>query len=450
MLEDKVSIKETLKSSFISKIKQKKLSSCITRIEIDIDKIDILTFLKSQTIQEQFYWDDRDDRGLIGGVGACYYVSASHKKNLKKTHLSLLKLINESDDGVKAFLGTSFLDNIKDTDLWGNFGAYTFMIPQFEILHINSNYSMVFNYLNDSSNSIEAVFNTVFNQLNFDEQLDSVTYSYSDKTFSPTKEKWKTTVDDLRHLIDTKKLHKAVLARQTTLVLNEPLSGHDLLTNTNRENCYKCLFRSKSGDSFISVSPERLFLRQDMTVITEAIAGTRPRGTDEIEDKCLEEALMNSHKDDEEHQFVLDMIKEKLHSLCDVITETSRKTVLKLEYAQHLYFSILGLLKEDVSDSDIMRALHPTPAVGGFPTKEAIDFISLNEPFDRGWYSGALLLIEKNRTEAIVGIRSSLLKDDNLHVFSGAGVVDRSIAEQEWEELNTKIIPFLSYFNEQN
>jgi menaquinone-specific isochorismate synthase len=447
---EKTSLKDRLEYSFLNKINSKKISQAITRIEIEIETCDILKLLKAQTINEQFFWEDRETGDQIAGIGACYYSTASHKKNLKKTHKEVDTLISKSDEGVKAFLGTSFLDHLQNDKLWGNFGAYTFIIPQFEIIKKDSLYSISFHYLYNTSIPITDVFKSAFKQLNFNELPKPVTYNYLTKLFSPTKEKWKLIVDNLRHLIDTKKLHKAVLARQMTLTLKESISGHDLLTHNTVENCYRCLFRTKQGDSFISVSPERLFLRQDMTLLTEAIAGTRPRGVDNLDDRVLEQALMNSHKDDEEHQFVLDMIKEKLHSLCDVITETSRKTVLKLEYAQHLYFSILGILKEDTSDGDIMRALHPTPAVGGFPTKEAIDFIALNEPFDRGWYSGALLLIEKNRTEAIVGIRSSLLKDKKLHVFSGAGVVARSIAELEWEELNTKIIPFLSYFDDKN
>jgi len=441
-----LSLRDTLVNQFNAKEFHIR-PGAITRFECLIPSLDILSFLKVQTISQQYFWEDRDRTFQVAGIGSCVEFSSHEKKSLKTVYAEIQQLIEDSDDGVKAFLGTSFLDHIQDTSLWGNFGSYTMMIPLVELHQTDEGVRFAFNYLMSKEATIQDAFNDVMSQLVFQDNGTHSTSQVLSTSFSPTKEEWKALVDTLRHLIEEKKLHKAVLARETKLDMDSSLLCHDLLLKNTVSQSYSIMFRNKADESFVSVSPERLFLRQKDTVLTEAIAGTRARGRHESEDKELEYDLMRSHKDSEEHQFVLDMIKEKLYSLCDVITETSTKTVLKLDYAQHLYFSVLGVLKESCSDMDLLRTLHPTPAVGGFPTKEALDFIDLNEPFDRGWYSGALVLIEKNRTEAVVGIRSALLSGKTVDLFSGAGIVDRSIAETEWEELNTKIIPFLSLIN---
>ena len=441
LLTLKVHFKTTLLSQFPKQVNSK----CLYRAEVPFEDCDILSFLKSQRIQEQYFWADRDGNSQIGGIGSCIYHTSNHKKELKNIIKSVSSVIQKSDSTSNAFVGFSFLDAIKDRDLWGNFGAYIAMIPVFEIIKKESTTRFAFNVYLEEGMSLESYVESWFSLLEFDEVREKTEFKFKSQHYVPEKKEWTHLVDSLRSLIETKKLHKAVLARQTTLTLNsQSFYPQDLLHD--QDSCYRCFFRTREGDSFISVSPERLFLRKNKMVLTEAIAGTRPRHSNVDSDIDLENELMASFKDAEEHQFVLDMIKEKLYTLCDVITETSSKTVLKLNYAQHLYFSILGMLKDDYSDSDIVRALHPTPAVGGFPTKEAVDYITLNEPFDRGWYSGGLVLIEKDKTEAIVGIRSALLKDGLLHLFSGAGIVDKSIASLEWDELNTKIIPFLSLF----
>lgn len=444
------SLKQTLKKAWLDKLRERRPEKGIMRIEVPVNSFDILSFLRQQPqTLEQFFWKDREGESTTAGVGVCYSAVSAHKKDFKKAFEETSSLINISDDGVKAFLGSSFLDHIKDELLWGGFGAYRFIIPRIELGERDGVYFIALHVSkSDECYSDEDLVNSILDDVCINDSVSSSSFQYTAQSFSPDKETWTKMVDELRHLIAHKKLHKAVLARQTSLTLADPIRVHDVLAHTKTNHCYQCFYQNKEGESFVTFSPERLFLKQNVTVMTEAIAGTRPRGETDQEDHVLEQTLMNSHKDDEEHQFVLDMIKEKLYSLCDVITETSSKSVLKLDYAQHLYFSVLGMLKSDISDYDVLRALHPTPAVGGFPTKEAVDFISLNEPFDRGWYSGSLALIEKEKTEVIVGIRSALLKEHAFHIFSGAGIVDRSISEMEWDELNTKITPFMSNFND--
>src|SRR5690606_17222343 len=103
---------------------------------------------------------------------------------------------------------------------------------------------------------------------------------------------------------------------------------------------------------------------------------------------------------------------------------------------------VVGTLHEGVHGSDVMRALHPTPAVGGYPTAPALEAIRTLESFDRGWYAGPLGWIGTHGAEFAVAIRSGLAWRDRLALFSGAGIVEGSEPDREWAEIEQKIGDF--------
>ncbi|RAP36460.1 hypothetical protein DID80_05370 [Candidatus Marinamargulisbacteria bacterium SCGC AAA071-K20] len=109
------------------------------------------------------------------------------------------------------------------------------------------------------------------------------------------------------------------------------------------------------------------------------------------------------------------------------------------DYLQHIYSDIKGILKPGITDLDILKKLHPTPAIGGVPTVEAKQLIKELEPFSRGLFAGALGYMSKQKSQFSVSIRSALIEGDHVHLFSGAGIVSESDASKEWEELNLKI-----------
>ena len=97
----------------------------------------------------------------------------------------------------------------------------------------------------------------------------------------------------------------------------------------------------------------------------------------------------------------------------------------------------------EVTDGKIIDRLHPTPAVGGSPRREAIDRIGELETFDRGWYAGPVGWVSKSAAEFCVAIRSAQIVRNRLNVYAGAGIVPGSEAEKEWEEIENKIASFL-------
>ena len=91
---------------------------------------------------------------------------------------------------------------------------------------------------------------------------------------------------------------------------------------------------------------------------------------------------------------------------------------------------------------DVLQALHPTPAVGGYPQVEAMQAIHEREPFDRGWYAGPVGWVGRDEAEFTVAIRSGLVQGRQLTLYAGAGIVCGSKPELEWEEIEQKISDF--------
>jgi menaquinone-specific isochorismate synthase len=93
-----------------------------------------------------------------------------------------------------------------------------------------------------------------------------------------------------------------------------------------------------------------------------------------------------------------------------------------------------------------MRALHPTPAVGGYPTSAALTAIRDLEPFDRGWYAGPVGWVGSRGAEFAVALRCGLVRGSSLSLYSGAGIVEGSHPAEEWNEIEQKISDFIRIF----
>jgi len=192
----------------------------------------------------------------------------------------------------------------------------------------------------------------------------------------------------------------------------------------------------------MGASPERLYRRTGRAIETEALAGTRPRG-EGAADEALRAELLADDKERREHRIVVDGIREALAGLCVNVREDPTISVLQLRNCQHLFETVEGVLANGVTDGDVLRALHPTPAVGGTPTVDAVRWIAALEPFDRGWYAGPVGWIGRDSAEFAAAIRCGLACGDSLRVYSGAGIVAGSTPEREWAEIENKMSNFL-------
>jgi menaquinone-specific isochorismate synthase len=205
---------------------------------------------------------------------------------------------------------------------------------------------------------------------------------------------------------------------------------------------FRFLVEAGEGHAFLGVTPERLVLRAGRMARSEAVAGTRPRGVDGVADRLLGESLLASSKDRREHELVVERVREALAACATSLRVDAEPRLLRLAYVQHLATRVQAELRAGVSDLELVRALHPTPAVAGAPVADAIEALRDLEPFDRGLYAGPVGVVSRDGAEIAVAIRSARIDGDELTAFAGAGIVEGSDPAEEWRETGHKLLAF--------
>lgn len=238
------------------------------------------------------------------------------------------------------------------------------------------------------------------------------------KTFSPDKKTW---IQNVEKALRQKDVQKVVLARTCILELAtapDPFAIAAALQQKAKGAFVFCF------NNFLGATPERLFVRKQRNIVSEALAGTLRGG---ITPKELREFTP-----------VQEHVKAVLTPLCDHLS-FSPISIHHTHNLQHLYSSCSGTLKNQISDEQILSQLHPTPALCGVPKNKALALIRELEPFERGLYCGALGWTTPDASEWIVGIRSCLLEGNKATLYSGTGIVSGSDPEAEWDELDRKL-----------
>ena len=244
-------------------------------------------------------------------------------------------------------------------------------------------------------------------------------------------------------------LDKVVLARRARFLFEDGVDAFDLLERLEAATprCYHALVAPRADLAFLTATPERLLRLDGRTLRTEAVAGTRPRSEADADDDRLRDELLASEKDQREHGYVRRAIEDALAPLAAAVRVDDAASAMTLARGRHLRTGIEAELRDGVGVLDVLRALHPTPAVGGTPTTGALDAIDRLEPFDRGLYAGPVGWVGvdddgRHAADLAVGIRSGLVDGRSLSLYSGAGIVDGSDADGEWAEIEHKIGDF--------
>ena len=234
---------------------------------------------------------------------------------------------------------------------------------------------------------------------------------------------------------------KIVLARALDVSAGEALHPLRMLNGLRERfpDCYAFSMANGEGRSFIGASPERLVRVSKGLLETEALAGSIRRGAGASEDATLSAALLHSEKDLREQQLVVAAIAGRLTALGLTPCFAPAPGLRRLANVQHLHTPISAELGDKVRLLDALAALHPTPAVGGTPQKEAVTRIRELEGFPRGLYAGAIgWMNARDGGEFFVGLRSALVAVAGARVYAGAGIVAGSTPEKEFAETELK------------
>ncbi|MFC1557032.1 isochorismate synthase MenF [candidate division KSB1 bacterium] len=452
-------IKSALKNELQKKLKEnlhvqvdgsaRSRKTIIKRIELDIASIDCITWLKIQDNPLKIYWSDRDQDFEVSGIGSAYSVKGASGLNCTTLFGRINEALPPEYKNMRFYGGIRFNGLHEGSKEWESFGTYRFTIPQFELLCQDNRNIFACNICIDPKINPDTQKRSIleaFDKIEFD---TTVEHYRSNKLISredfPDKKKWRNKIITALKNLDRGGMGKIVLARRSLLTFIRPVDPFDLLYKLKITNpyAYHFCFQIRSGTAFIGGTPELLYVREGEQIQSEAVAGTRSRGRSPEEDNSLEQALLRSEKDLHEHLFVHQSVENSLKKLCTRIHSPRNVTVVKLARVQHLFTKFTGTLKNEISDADIVKELHPTPAVGGHPKDKAIKKIQSLELFDRGWYAGPIGWIGIDKTEFSVAIRSALIRKNKLSLYSGAGIVTGSIPDLEWEEIENKISNFL-------
>jgi isochorismate synthase len=256
-------------------------------------------------------------------------------------------------------------------------------------------------------------------------------------------EEWCQAVADARDELRSGVARKVVLARELVIEADRPLSRRAVLEQLRRAYPAAMLF---AADGFVGASPELLVERTGQTVRSHPMAGTAPRSGHPTADAALAAGLLESTKDQIEHRFTIDMVHDTLLPWCSYLDEEAAPSIVAMANVQHLATLVEGQLSSPpASVIELMRALHPTPAVNGSPRQVALDLIERYDGFDRARYGGPVGWVDADGNGAwTVGIRSAEMDGPRARLFAGVGVVADSDPADELAETRAKFEAMLN------
>ncbi len=212
----------------------------------------------------------------------------------------------------------------------------------------------------------------------------------------------------------------------------------------------------RGGVAFLGATPERLVQRHQLLVTSQALAGTLPKQAAPAGGSAeFEQRLLGNPKEQHEHEFVVRHIVEKLGPLCSEVTVEQQPRILELRDMLHLQTPVAAVLKQSLHVLDLVKALHPTPAVCGLPATIAQAWIREREVATRGWYSAPVGWFDaEGNGDFHVALRSMLLSPGSetltgalrekawtqARLFAGVGLVAGSVVDEEQREVATKLL----------
>jgi isochorismate synthase len=210
-------------------------------------------------------------------------------------------------------------------------------------------------------------------------------------------------------------------------------------------SCFAYLITGADGTAFAGASPELLVRRSGSHAYAQPMAGSVARGATEAEDDRLAKQLTASTKDATEHALVSRFVVSALQPLASTVAARPPE-VVRFTNIQHLATSVEATLADPPAEAlELAAALHPTPAVGGWPREAADRIIDDLEAMDRGWYAGAVGWTDsRGDGEFAVALRCGLLWEDGARLYAGVGVMPDSDPARELEETELKFKALLS------
>lgn len=269
-------------------------------------------------------------------------------------------------------------------------------------------------------------------------------------TSTPTRQGYADMVAEALRRIASTSVEKVVLARQLKIETDQPLDHAYVASRLARDHsvtAYSVPLPRAGGPlrTIVGGTPELLVARRGRQVFSNPLAGSARRVADPRLDQEISRQLNASDKNLREHAAVVECILDLLTPYCSQLRAPAGPSLQTTASMWHLGTQIEGTLKnEDVSAAELAALLHPTPAVGGLPTADALALIDELEPFDRGFYAGSVGWVDRQGDgEWYIALRCGEICERSIALYAGAGIVAGSDPEAEAQETSAKFLALL-------
>jgi anthranilate synthase component I len=219
----------------------------------------------------------------------------------------------------------------------------------------------------------------------------------------------------------------------------DPLPVYRALRKVNPSPYLFCI--ELEDAAVVGSSPEMLVRVTDGKIETCPIAGTRPRGKNDAEDKILEAELLRDEKEISEHYMLVDLARNDVGKVSSIGTVVAKNIghVEKYSHVMHIVTNVEGTLRPGLSTVNVLSSLLPAGTLSGAPKVRAMEIIDELEPLRRGVYGGAVgYLGFDGNMDTCIAIRSAVIRGGKIHVQAGAGIVADSVPETEYLESMNK------------
>lgn len=355
--------------------------------------------------------------------------------------------LNLPFSGPHFFCSFTFFPPEKSSD--SPFPGATVFLPRWQVSRSDHHCLLVANCCLEPDHNIENLAASIWQKLQEINLIKSPGWHWTETNGQALSKKrhitqtdnFKLAVNSALDSIANHRLSKIVLAHAIDVSSSQPFNVVKSLQNLRRfyADCYLFVTSNRQGQNFLGASPERLLSIQNHQLVTDALAGSAPRGKNPAEDAQLANQLISSQKERHEHRVVIDFIRDRLINL-GLNPRNPEVRLLQLSNIQHLWTPIKAKLPPDVHLLDVLAELHPTPAVAGVPRDIACEEIRRYETFDRCLYAAPIGWVDaQGNGKFIVGIRSALITGSHARLYAGAGIVQGSNPAQELAEIDLKL-----------
>jgi menaquinone-specific isochorismate synthase len=408
----------------------------------------------------------RDGRWIVhaGEVSrvevSCSHGSPERFRTVGQRARTLLSSLPEDfRSGVSApaprlFGGFSFREDHEALGLWEGFPAACFVLPEWELTGGARDTVLTLRVLLPPGQDLDGARGELHARLHaFKARLEAPVPQgdpgspWVPATRShPDQASWVGAVERAVAAVTGGEISKVVLARVQSVVTEDRLDPVEVVLNLWRENpgAHVFLFEPVPGRALVGAAPETVATVTGGSFQATAVAGSTGRGKSEKETASLARKLLSSRKDLAEHRICVDDMVHRLSGLARKVEARDGPRVLTLPTIQHLETVVEAQLRPGVTILSALEALHPTPAVCGLPRDRALEFLRKEERFPRGWYAGPVGWFDGEGDGVFVpALRSAVGRGNEWHLFAGAGIVEGSDPEWEWEETRIKFQPVL-------